>query len=365
MIMLNVLYLLNHAGKAGTESYVYSLIERLNNNGVKAYFAYNEEGFLVDRLKNMGIETYNLNMKSPFDIGAAFKIKALCKKLNIDIIHTHYLRENYIALWSKLLKNKVKVIYTSHFIQRNNFPTRICNRFLTLFESKVIAVCNRGKDMLAYNGINRDKIDVIYNGVDINQWKEPFESKIREKYNILDDEFIFSCASRFAHDKGHKFLVESVPLLKKMTNKKFRLLLAGDGPFLEEIKALVKKLSVENEVIFVGFLDNIKELFYGSDSYVNSSEHEALSFLIVEALASGLPTIVTNMAGNVDIVNEETKCGLLVEYNNSQSMANAMLKMMRDEGLRNSLTKNAKKAVFERFNLDVVIDKTFAIYKGV
>ena len=63
--MIRVLYLLNHAGKAGTERYVQTLIEKLNNKRIKAYFAYNEDGLLVERLRSIGVETYRIPMKNP------------------------------------------------------------------------------------------------------------------------------------------------------------------------------------------------------------------------------------------------------------------------------------------------------------
>jgi len=88
--MIKVLYLLNHAGKAGTERYVQTLIEKLHNNKIKAYFAYNEDGLLVERLKELGIETYRIEMRNPFDIKAVFNLVKLCKKLDIDLIHTQF-----------------------------------------------------------------------------------------------------------------------------------------------------------------------------------------------------------------------------------------------------------------------------------
>lgn len=362
--MLKVLYLLNHAGKAGTESYVYSLIQRLNNKRIKAYFAYNEEGLLVDRLKELGVETFQITMRNPFDLKAVWQINKLCRKLDIDLIHTHYLRENYISLLSRLINPKVKVIYTNHFILRNNAVQRLFNRLLTPLEYKMIAVCNNGKKMLISNGVKESRIDVIFNGVDPSDWQEPVKSTMREELGIGEDEFVFLCASRFAHDKGHKYLVDSIALLKRMTDRSFKFVLAGDGPLLDDVKKQVKQLELTDDIIFAGFRKDIKNLFYGSDVYVNSSQHEALSFLIIEAMASGLPVIVTDMGGNRDIVNPETDCGLMVEYNNPDSMAGAMLKLMNDDALRKHFSINALKAVNDKFNLDKKVDETYNLYES-
>jgi len=360
--MLKVLYLLNHAGKAGTERYVYSLIERLHNKKIKAYFAYNEEGPLVDRLRELGVEIYRIEMRNPYDLKAVREVNSLCRKLGIDLIHTQYLRENYISMLSRLLNPKVKVMYTNHFIMRNNLPLRITNRLITPLEANIIAVCNKGKDMMISNGVNDKKIHVIFNGVDPDLWGEPIKSTLREEFGIDDDTFVMLCVSRFAHDKGHGFLVNSIARLKEMTNRKFMLVLANDGPLLEQVKKQVKDMNLEDKIIFTGFRRDVKNLFFGSDVYINSSEHEALSFAIIEALAAGLPVIAADMAGNGDIINSETNCGLLVKYNDPDSMAEAMLKMMNDRELQESLKKNALKTVRERFNLDIMVDRTYNLY---
>src|SRR3989339_277769 len=146
--MLKVLYILNHAGKAGTERYVESLIEKLNNKRIKAYFVYNEDGLLVEKLRVIGVETLQIKMRSPFDIIAALKLNFFCRKMGIDIIHAQFLRENYISLFSKIFNPKIKIIYTNHFILKNNIILRITNRLLNPLLKSVISVCNKGKEML-------------------------------------------------------------------------------------------------------------------------------------------------------------------------------------------------------------------------
>jgi len=326
--MLKVLYLMNHAGKAGTERYVQSVIEKLDNKVIKAYFAYNEEGLLVEKLKALGVETFRIPMSSPFDLKAAWDVSALCRKLQVDLIHTQYLRENYIALFSRFFNRKLKVMYTSHFILKNNAVLRVFNRLLTPLESNIVAVCNKGKEMMISNGVDGKKIKVIFNGVDPNFWGSSVPSTMRREFGIAEDVFVLLCASRFAYDKGHKFLINSIAELKKITDREFKCILANDGPLFEECKNQVASLGLEKNIIFTGFRKDIKNLIDGSDLYINSSAHEALSFAIIEVLASGLPVIATDMGGNGDIINPETNCGILVKYDDAVGLAKAVNKIM-------------------------------------
>ena len=361
--MVNVLYLLNFAGKAGTERYVSTLVEKLNNNKIRAFLAYNEEGLLVDKLKTLGIETYRIVMRNRFDVRAAIELARLCNGLNIDIIHAQFLRENYIAMISRIFNPKVKVVYTNHFILKNDMITRFTNKLLTPLQAGIIAVCNRGREMMISNGINGSKIKVLFNAVDPKYWGTPEKSTLRSEFGIGGDVFVLLCASRFAYDKGHRYLMKSIARLKEITDRKFICFLAGDGPFLEEIKAFTVELGLGNEIIFLGFRSDIKNLYNGSDLYVNSSEHEASSFLIIEALASGLPVIATDMGGNSDIINDRNGCGMLVRYNDEEEMASAIKRVMDNGELRNTMKQNALKTVEEKFNLAKMANETYNLYK--
>lgn len=360
---MNVLYLLNHAGKAGTERYVQTLIEQLNGKKIKAFFAYNEEGLLVERLKEFGIETYRIEMRSRYDLRAARRLAALCRRLNIDLIHTHYLRENYIAMLAQCYGSKAKVAYTNHFILQNNLVTRVSNRIMNPLEAGVIAVCNRGKEMMISNGVAASKIRVLFNAVDPEYWRKPEASTLRGELGISEDTFVLLCASRFAHDKGHSYLVRTMAELKNLTDRKFICILAGDGPLLDEIKKLTTEMNLEKDILFIGFRKDIKNLFTGSNLYFNSSEHEASSFLILEALAAGLPVVATDMGGNNDIINEKTGCGRLVKYEDAPGTAREIKKIMDDENLLNELRQNAFKAVQENFNLVKMANQTYNFYE--
>lgn len=362
--MTKVLYLLNYAGKAGTERYVETLVRYLGGSRVEPYFAYNEGGLLVERLEAMGVPCRRVEMRSRFDRKAARALAALCDEWDIDLIHCHYLREHYTALLAKRYRPGLKVVYTNHFVQANDLVTRISNRWMDKRQDQMIAVCNKGKEQLIANGWTGDRIQVVFNAVDPEAWAgDRSESTLRQELGIPEDRFVMLCASRFADDKGHKYLIDSVKLLKERTKKSFTLVLAGDGPLLEPSKAQVKELGLEDVVTFIGFRKDIKNLYKGSDLYVNSSQHEALSFLIIEAMAAGLPVIATDMGGNSDIVNDQAGCGLLVTYDDPDSMASAMQKLLEDEALLAKCREGAARTIQEKFEIHQWADATWSVYE--
>lgn len=362
--MMKVLYLINHAGKAGTERYVETLVKYLGGKEVEPYFVYNESGLLVERMAEMGVPTERIEMKSRFDFKAARELARLCEKWDIDLIHCHYLREHYTALLAKRYNKKIRVVYTNHFVLANNTVTRLSNRWMDKRQDQMIAVCNKGKEQLIANGWTGDRIQVIFNAVDMNAWAgDRSESTMRAELGIPEDRIVMLCASRFAHDKGHDYLIRSLKRLTEISDVPFTMVLAGDGPLLEQTKAQVKELGLEEQVIFVGFRKDIKNLYKGSDIYINSSQHEALSFLIVEAMAAGLPVIVTDMGGNRDIVPPEAKHGALVIYDDPESMAQAMKKMIEDGEYRAACAQEALRTVADKFEIGKMCQVTWGVYQ--
>lgn len=360
---MKVLYLLNHAGKAGTERYVETLIRYLGGGKVEPYFAYNESGLLVERLEALGVPTRQITMTSRFDCKAARALAELCREWDIDLIHCHYLREHYIALLAKGYNKKLRVVYTNHFILPNDFVTRLSNRLLDHRQDQMIAVCNKGREQLIQNGWSGARIQVVFNGVDLDAWAGE-GSTLRQELDIPEGRFVMLCASRFAHDKGHAYLIRSLKRLSEISEKPFTMVLAGDGELLEPTRALVRELGLGDEQVkFIGFRKDVKNLYKGSDLYINASQHEALSFLIIEAMAAGLPCVITDMGGNRDILEGPEQGGLLVVYDDPDSMAQAMKRFLEDSDFTARCREKALENIRARFEIHKLAEDTYQVYE--
>lgn len=354
---MKILHLLNYAGKGGTEKYIYNLIENMQVKDAQIFLAYHVHGPLVDNVAKLGVKTFQIKMSNPFDVMAAWQLAKLCKDLSIDIIHTHYLRENYIALLSKLLNPKIKVLYTNHIINKDTKKIVLFNKLFTKGQDKIIAISNKAKEILIENGHDKNKIEIVYHGVKLN--------RCELKKKDITDSFTLFCGSRFTKEKGHLFLIQSINELRKKTNMKFKCILANDGPMLEECKSLVKSLYLEDTITFIGFVDDINSIYRGIDIYINPSKEEALGLANLEVLALGIPLIATDVGGVKDIINETTNCGILVQYGDMDQMAQAIIKVINDDVLRNTLSNNALNTIKTTFSLEGMLEKTNIIYKGM
>lgn len=362
---MRILYLINHAGKAGTEKYIYNLVKRFNGTQTECFFAFNETGLLAEQMDDLGVPCFQLGMKNPFDLGAAKKLAAICRANRIDIIHSHYPRENYIAVLSRLFYPRAKALYTCHLTLKTGAAWWVTNKLITPHNAKIIAVCNNAKELLVSNGVNPKKIDVIFNGIPYDETPPPV-STIRGEFGLSPDTFVISILARYHMSKGLDFLVDSIAALDKRMKRDYVLLIAGDGEYYEAVKEQIARLGLQKRIRQLGFRSDTENILAGTDVYVNSSKcYEALSFAILEAMAKSLPLVVTSAGGNGDIVNSSTDCGFIVPYGDAEGFADALYTLSEDEALRRRFAENAKKATKTIFNLENVLMQTLDEYKTI
>ena len=359
---MKILYLINYAGSGGSERYVELLARYYHGSKATCGLCYNVDGPLVEKMRSLDIPVYQLPMKSIADISAAKKLAKIVKDGEYDVIHAQYPRENYIAILSKLFGCRAKIVFTSHLISEQPPVWRMLNRIFTPHDHAVLTVCTYGKEVLERGGVARDKIRIVFNGVDAPSAPVRDRAVLRE-FGIGDEETVITILTRFSEEKGVPFLLRSIARLKEQTTIPFRLLLVGTGPDFERDKALIPELGIEDKVVLTGFRSDTARLLAASDIYLNSSSSEAMSFAILEALGAGLPLVLTHVGGNPELVNTGEICGLLAPYGDENAYAGAIAKLLEDDALRSRYAAAARAKAEGEFDLYTLLDKLFEIYK--
>ena len=346
---MKVLYLINSAGAGGSERYVELLAKHIQKKKDVAYVVYNEKGPLIEKLPD--VKMIQLKMKSPFDFKAAKALSKLCKREQIDVVHSQFARENYIAILSKLWGNKARMIYTSHIHIFNTSIWKLTNRIMIPHNDRVIAVCESVKKLLIKNNYPKNKIEVIYNGTSVID-KKSQGTEIKP--------VVFTTFARLSEEKGLEFLVDAALQLKK-ANISFEMNIAGDGPLKTSLEQKISENGLD-EVKLLGYVTDTIGLLEKSHVYINSSSSEALSFGIIEAMSLGMPIIATHVGGNVEII-EKTVCGVLVPYDDTEAMYQAMKQIVSNNEQFERFSVNAKQGVEAIFNLDKVMAQTYQLYR--
>jgi glycosyltransferase involved in cell wall biosynthesis len=318
------------------------------------FFAYTEDGLLRRRMEESGIPVFHLPMPSRYNLRAARAVAALCRERRIDVIHTHFLRENYIALLSRLFRRGTRVVYTNHLFFPVGLVTRLSNRILSRLQHAVIAVCNPAKDQMIRNGVPGRRIHVVHNGVEA--WERSDGRKVRVEAGVPDGVPVILCAARMVEDKGHQCLLTA---LASLTDIPFRLLLAFDGPLRGALEEEAKRLALP--VTFLGFREDMPEVLSAADICVNAAGTEACSYNILEAMAMGIPQVVADAGGNADLIDGAN--GLLFRHGDPADIARALRTMLSDGALRDRCARKAAETARSRFSEREMLEKTISIYQ--
>ncbi len=363
---MNVLYLINYAGKAGTEKYVENLVRILGKDKIKPYFAYNIDGELSEKMKNMGVPTLQFDMGKHSMFSAAKTLARYCMNNNIDVIHAQYPRENIVALLAKRHYDKVKVVMTNHLTLRlsgaSGIVWRLLNKHFTPKNHRIIAVCNEGREIMIENGVARNRIQVVFNGIE--PAGRPIKTDaVRKELKLSDDCFIMTIFARFSPEKGLDFLLDVLYQLKTTTDRTFCCLICGDGDLFDEISARISSLELKNECRLLGYRKDTKDILLASDAYICTSSHnEAMSFAILEAMNSGLPLIVTDVGGNRDLAETNLQCGFVKSYGDVKGFAKAISCLMNDSDLRQKLSLAATDKIQKHFDLNKLANDVYDAY---
>lgn len=349
---MNILQMIYSIEKGGAETYLFSLLNNPNED-MNFFVLCNHKGANHEKIINASDNVKIIRMKNLLDINSARKVANYCKENDIEIIQTHFLRENYIAILSKIFNPKIKVVWTTHLILRNRKIIKIFNRIFSKFVHKIICVSQAVESSFIKEGISPNKTKVIYNGVDTDYFK-PIKSSCKT------EELVLTTVSRFNQEKGHRFLIE---VLNKLVDHlpNFKIQLVGEGEEVNYIKEKVKKYNLEDKVIFLGFREDIPKILAETHIYVSPSKNEAISFSILEALSCSIPVVATDVGGVPEIFNKG-KVGVLVPYGDVNGFTKEIVKLYQNRKRYNLIASNCRDVVINNFSKNKMLKETYDIY---
>lgn len=358
---MKVLYLINYAGNGGSEKYVEDLLRAYHPGRCQCGLCYNVDGPLVERARAMGVPVFQLTMNSPFDLAAAKQLAKLCKEEGFDVVHAQHPRENYIAILSRLFGGGARVVFTVHLMLEQPLPWRLLNRLLTRFDRKVIALCEDAANLLVKNGVCRERITIIYNGVDAATMPQRDRSPLAE-FGIGESELALISLARLSPEKGIDFLCRAAARLREKTTVPFRVLVAGDGEQMGELKEFIRAEGLEDTVLLLGFRRDTARLLAACDLYLNTSQSELMSFAILEAMANRLPIAATAVGGNTTLVERDGQAGLTAPYGDVEGFSDILKRLLEDDELRRSCGETAYQKTLSVYSLTHILDQIFETY---
>lgn len=352
---------------AGTEIATYNIAKYLAKRGHEVHVITSldeglpkeniEEGFYVYRIKTM--EQLHLGPIF-FSIKSIFKIK----KIRPYILHSQsILRTGLTCFIAKKLFKKPYVAYCrGSDIYSSWMFKKVISRLVLKNADAVIALTEDMKREI--KKIYERDIFVIPNGINLERFKNLSREDIRRRLKIKEDEKIIISVGGLRPIKGVKYLIEAMKFITD-NNENISLMIVGDGKEKEYLGSLVKELELEQYVTFVGKIPNEKvpEYMAVSDVFVLPSLSEGFPVVNLEAMASGLPIVATKVGGVPEII-KDGKNGFLVESKNPERIAERILLLLKNDELRERMSRANKKEV-EKYTWESVVGRLEEVYLNV
>jgi len=347
-------------------------IKLLKQKGFEVYIACNTSGF-EKYLKQFKVNIIDIPFsRQPFSKNNYFaykKLKNIINTTKFELIHCHTPTGSVIArLAAKKARKKMgtKVIYTAHGFHffkgapiKNwliYYPIeRTCSRFTDI----IITINNEDYKFAKEKMKSKEVYYISGVGLDIksiNDCKITRQEK-RIELGLKDEDFIILSVGELNKNKNHKLIINA---LSTLNIKNLHFVIAGTGRLKQYYELLIKQLNLEENVHLLGYRTDIIEIYKIADVFCFPSFREGLSVSLMEAMANGLPCIVSNIRGNVDLIEDDIG-GYLIDPMDVKSFNNTLIKLLYDneKSINMGLYNSEKIKQFDLSIVEPIISKIY------
>ena len=344
-------------GVGGAENMVAQLAANIDKNKFDVYVIsmHSPEGTIIEKkMAESRINVSFLHHDTAPNVKALLRLYKRLNQIKPDIVHTHMSAYIYTLPWI-FLKRK-KILHTIHNRPIYEFSSKLRSNIKILYRmNKAVpiaisdTIAKEAKDLYK---IKEDQIEVIYNPVDISKYNK---SSIKKKKS---DPVTFINVARFTDVKNQSLLIDAISKVREQIND-VKLLLVGDGELRNAVERKVVQNGLSDIVEFTGNIPNVAEKLSSADVFVLPSRYEGLPLTILEAMASGLPIIATNVGGVPDIVKDN---GVLFKDNDLNGLVAAMVNLAQDRKVREEMGIKSIQYV-EKFDVQSIVNQYQLVYE--
>ncbi len=323
----------------GGQNQIYLLNKYLLRKNINSIVSCPENSFLFEKLKRENYKVIPLNIKEI--------LKGMKKEKKI-ILHVHSGKSLLISHILKILKPKIKVVFTRRITKRIKFF------FLRKFLIDAL-VCISEEVKKNFKDFKKERIFIVPSGVEME------EKKIKKPFWYKEDKFIIGNIAHLLPYKDHITLVNGFYEFLKYFPDSY-LVIIGEGKEKNRILKRVRELKIDDKVFLAGFLKDAKEYIkYFSVFVITSKEDEGLCSSIIDAFIKKVPVIATDTGGIKELVkNMET--GILIEKKNPIAFKDALIRIKEDKNLREKIIKNAYE-FSKNFTAFKMAEENLRVYK--
>jgi len=343
-------------GWGGQEIRIINEMIAVREQGIEVFLACRDHAIIKQKALENNIKVFTLPFRGNADFKTLFSLRAIIKEHSIDIINTHSGKDTWVGGLAAKLAD-AKFIRTRHLSNpinpaRTNFINELSDYIFTTGESV-------RTDMIDHNRIKSEVIESIPTGIDANLFDpDKFNKQVcRSQFNIQDDEIAVGIIAVLRQFKRHDLFIEMAKkLIKKYPDKRFKFLIAGDGPGKKTISKLILDCQLSNSVIMLGHVDDVPVLLSALDIFVLSSDSkEGVPQSVMQALFMGKSVVATNSGSTRDLLDSNNF--QLVDTNSSFALVKGVSYYLDGDKI-----EKIESLIEDRFSLDFMSKRIVDIY---
>ena len=363
---MKILFLSSSMGMGGADSQLLAAAQEFLARGHEVQIvSLTTLGPMGLRARDLGIPTTSLEMPRGIpDPRGLLQLARLIRAWRPDVLHSHMVHANLMARAVRLVAPVPVLVSTIHNIYEGGWLLMGAYRLTNGLVDHMTIISEAAAERFVREGIvPQHLLRVVANGVDSALYRQPagFRDRVRQDLGV-GQAFAWLAVGRFEIAKDYPNMLRAFALVRQR-HPETVLLLAGRGALQDETEALARELHLDSAVRFLGVRDDVPALLDAADGYVMSSAWEGLPMVLLEASASGLPVVTTNVGGNAEaVLDGET--GFLVAPRDHQKLASAMTRVMElPAGERERLGARGRDHVGARYGLARVVEQWEEVYR--
>ena len=323
----------------------------------------------VDELSSSGIPVVSLGVagKNPLTIFRAYiRLLRMLHSWKSHILHCHLFHANLLGRMTRLLYRTPVSLSTIQSIYEGGKLRDIAYRLSDPL-TDLTTICSRlaAERFIRISAVPEHKLRVIPNGIDITGFRPGPEIRKHMRQELkLDERFAWLAVGRLEAPKDYPCLLHAFAMVASRYPNAI-LLIAGQGLLRPELEGLADKLGLSERVRFLGLRKDVPGLMNAADAYVMSSAWEGIPLVLLEASATGLPIVATDVGGNREVV-VDGESGFLAPPQSADALAGSMLQMMAPpDAERRRMGEAGRRYIEEHYSLEHVVDTWEALYSDL
>ena len=346
-------------GFGGGETQVLGLTLALAAGGHRAELICDPAGRLWEQATAAGLRCHPIRIRNAIDLAAGVKLRAILKRERYDVVHFHTSRAHSMAPLARGFGSTLVVTRRMDYRPNRVFAPYLFNRAV----DGVVAISGGVADSLAAAGVDRARVTVVHSGVDCERFRPPTSDEradARGALGISDTDFVISAVGALEQRKGHRYLIEAIGAIA--ASGRFKCFIAGQGSIHKVLQGEIAVIRGLERIKLLGRIDDPRELLWASDVFAMPSLKEGLGVAALEAMASALPVVASEVGGLREVL-EDGRSGIVVPPANAGAIAAAIRRLAESAELRSQMSAAARARAVENYSMETMAARTLALYR--